>query len=201
MKLLFLAVLILSSCGSSHSDSQGDQATQPSQSQSMSYMIKDEAALPTCDASRENQLVYISSTGEFKGCSSSVWAVLTVKGKDGAAGKDGTIGSNGKDAPALLDESMWLDPITKRTWLFGGGVVRAQASCPSGYRAPSFAEASEAYANGMGAILSVRNYGAGMWLPDHADGRFSYSYSAASGAFMQGFTTSATQAYRLVCYK
>jgi hypothetical protein len=164
-------------------------------------MVKDEAALPACDTSKEGQLVYVASAENFRTCTRASWAVVSIKGKDGAtgvAGKDGAAGSS--VATTVLDETMWLDPITKKTWLFGGGVVRAQANCPAGYNAPTFAQASEAQANGMGSVLTTRNLGLGMWLPDHADGRYSYSYTA-SGAFMQGFTTSSTQAYRLVCYK
>jgi len=59
-------------------------------------MVLDEAALPVCDASNENLMVYVQTTKSFQSCTNSIWAKIDFQGQQGAQGEKGEIGGDAK---------------------------------------------------------------------------------------------------------
>jgi len=100
--LVILASLILASCGSNKSGS--DDPGQPAQEQqnqqgptNFAMAVPTDADLPTCDQPSKYRLVYVTASAQFKSCDGAAWAVIDIKGKDGAAGLPGAAGKDGTD--------------------------------------------------------------------------------------------------------
>lgn len=113
--LLILAALMVAACGTDSNDDGAPVATNGKQTQQgtgpdgapelISLAINTMADLPTCDASREQQLVYVMETKQFQTCHAGSWAVIDItgpagaQGAAGAKGDTGAAGAAGKDAP------------------------------------------------------------------------------------------------------
>ncbi len=199
--MIYLAVIglfTLVSCGTSDSGS-GSSAASPTpvaetsrsvdpDDESSTFMAKDDSALPECVASRLGRLAYIVSSKTFKACDESGWQTVSIKGQDG---KDGT--------PGTSADNTWRNPVNARVYLIGSQVLRAQATCPTGWTMPDFATVQADYGHGLGTAMTTLGITThSLWLPD-ANG--APAYAVHSGGLTYTQTVPNGTAVRLVCYK
>lgn len=111
MRAIILGLTVLMGCGSAakfegKAHESGSQAPTQAPAQppapgaqgvdksgtSGAMAVVDAAALPVCDATSEGRLVYLKAETKFQTCSSGAWADISIKGADGAPGKDAASG-------------------------------------------------------------------------------------------------------------
>jgi hypothetical protein len=68
-----------------------------------SLVFSDAGHLPTCDASRDKQLIYLVAEAKFQTCQNGVWTNIDIKGVKGDEGKAGAAGAEGKAGAAGVD--------------------------------------------------------------------------------------------------
>jgi hypothetical protein len=89
---------MLWACGSDDDSAGGSSDKGP-----RTLSLKTYEDIPTCDASNENQLVYIKDQETFYECSLGEWVSVNIKGHDGIDGVNGIDGSNGIDGANGID--------------------------------------------------------------------------------------------------
>lgn len=121
MKTAIIAILALSSCGAQDSSGGGATTTQDTAktisttTQEMSYYVDSVKDLKECDKEHLGALAYVKAQDHFLSCEESGWTEVTIKGKDGANGKDG------KDAP-IVDASLWVNSVNGKTYKIMGNI-------------------------------------------------------------------------------
>jgi hypothetical protein len=108
MKTWFASIplILLSACGSSPSSTPAEGPIVKDSSKALA--LDSVQSLPACDASREDQLVYLIANKEFRTCNSGTWIAITIEGQSGKDGQDGSNGKDGKDgADGLRITSIW----------------------------------------------------------------------------------------------
>ncbi len=168
-RLIISIIALLSACGrepgkTADKPATADQAQTPAEKstaplgQNPSQPALLVETLPTCTDSQEGWIVYLKPAQELEACEGGQWAVIDVKGKDGAKGadgKNGEVGTTGAAGPAAkpLVANIWSDPITSAYWFLGGS--GDQTACTGDWRAPTAGEMGDASLHGIYAGLAA----------------------------------------------
>ncbi len=122
-------------------------------------------ALPACSTAEEGWIVYLKPESQLEACEGGQWAVIDLKGKDGAQGQNGKDGAAGQagaagaQGPAAkpLAANIWADPVTGTYWFLGGASnSRDSTACTGDWRSPQPGELNIASSHGMyGAFASL----------------------------------------------
>ena len=94
MRTYLMVVMMAFGCGKAESGKDApaaipvpSPAADPVTMQSM--LVETEAGLPACDASRAQQLVYVTDVQQFRACTNGQWAAVSIKGEKGDKGDKG----------------------------------------------------------------------------------------------------------------
>lgn len=137
-------------------------------------LVETSSEIGDCSEEYFKQLVYVLDEKTFYYCArENKWLAIDLRGAkgdqgpqgsvgaQGVAGRDGRDGQDGQDAVSVASNE-WLDPITNEKWFIGQfvkpwDIARNQNTCPSGSRAPTLTEMTEADLRGIFAKLRVAN--------------------------------------------
>jgi hypothetical protein len=107
--IVTMAMAVLAACGANAGNTSGNKDTtnktplgtpEATASSTGAWAVESEADLPTCDAARKGQLVFVESDETFRVCRLSGWSVIDLKGADGEDGTNGKDGKNGTNGAA-----------------------------------------------------------------------------------------------------
>jgi hypothetical protein len=155
--------------------------------------------LPDCTADNDTQLAYVRSEKAYYLCDSGNWSVLDVIAKDGKDGVDGQDGvTTVIEEEATNKKNQWVDPITGKQWLIGGGgdYAQAVASCTGAYHLPTWTEAVAGINHGLRGIAASIPQGQNFWLVNS-----DFWYATETAGLPNKFQVLATAGYNIYCVK
>ena len=171
---------------------------------SYAIAVEDTSELPECTRANNKQLAWVKTSEIFFSCEDGdVWVEIeSVKGAEGAKGEKGDKGDKG-DPGEPVAQNEWLDPITKKEWLFGAKTstrLISASACSNGYHLPSSAEAIAAVVHGLLVASNDISGPTDVWVSDPPEQPSPNDYSFyvnSSGARVAATTDS----HGIVCVK
>lgn len=173
MRIYTGLIFLLVACGSPEPGGDGEEtklttqgepspanpAAENSPKAEYAQLVADVAALPACDAATEGRLYYAKAEAQFQVCAAAAWSVIDLKGVAGIKGDKGDKGDKGEagEDGVAAAANTWLDSITGKTWLIGGGTSNyntAKNACGNGWAHPKTDEMAAAATHGMFAGFS-----------------------------------------------
>ena len=120
MVLVLTWSLALGACGKDESKDGGGGGATASPG---GMRVVDEGALPACDATTENALVYVEATKNFRVCSGGKWTVIDLSGKAGERGEAGAAGAKGADGSSDIAKAIAIYKASRKS------VFRVETKC------------------------------------------------------------------------
>ena len=162
-------------------------------------MLDSAADLPECSDANDKQLAYAKAEDTFYTCKAGSWDEVSIKGRDGRDGVDGVTTVN--EVEATNKKNQWVDSLTGKTWLIGGGGTYAQAAaaCSGDYHLPTWAEAELAISHGIRAIAASIPATQNFWIDTATPA--SPWYATETSGLPNKFQVAATSGYAVYCVK
>lgn len=205
--LTIILASLITSCGSDSGSGSAEATDQVNQENAPdgesealnSISVAMAAKLPECNEANDTQLAYARAEKTYYFCDSGSWSALDTVGENGKDGQNGV--TTVIEQEATNKKNLWVDPISGKQWLIGGGgnYAQAVAACTGSYRLPTWAEASEAINHGIRGIAASIPQGQNFWIDTATPANPWYATETAS--VPNKFQVAATAGYAVYCIK